>query len=289
MDFDAFIDRAWNDHAGDAGAVARRLDEGVALVTDETQLSRLAHLAQHVHGAHLGDWRAGIAFIEGLVRGPCYAPEGASGAALRRYAASLALAQGAAVDLAELSPSDRIRVGGLAAANLVEHDPSRAAQLLQDALALAERSGLPAGDPMNRDLAVAGHNLACALEEKPGRSADERALMILAAQTSRHYWALAGTWLETERAEYRLAMSWLQAGEPARARDHAQACLQIVAANDGAALERFFGWEALGRAERAAGNASDHAQALARAREAFTELDPSDQTWCAASLDRLAA
>ncbi len=141
---------------------------------------------------------------------------------------------------------------------------------------------------MHRALAITGNGLACTLEEKPDRTADERALMILAAQTARHHWAIAGTWLETERAEYRLANTWLQAGDLVRAREHARACLEIVAANDGAALERPFGWEALGLVERAAGNATGHAPALAHARAAFTELDASDKSWCAESIDKLA-
>jgi len=73
-----------------------------------------------------------------------------------------------------------------------------------------------------------------------------------------------------------------------RALANARACLQIVAANDGAALERPVGWEALGLVERAAGNATGHAEALAHARAAFTELDASDKSWCAESIDKLA-
>lgn len=288
MDFDTFINQAWDDHAADPRAVAQRLPAGIALVGDEAQLNQLMNLAQHVHGAHLGEWQAGIAFIERLATLPMFAAGGASGLASARSVASLRLAEGAGVDLDSMSASDRIRAGAMAASHLAERDTTRAQHLLQDAIELAQSAGLPASDPMNRALAVTGNNLACALEEKAERSADERALMILAAQTARRYWALAGTWLETERAEYRLAMSWLQAGDPVRARAHAQACLAIVAAHDGAALERFFGSEALGLAERAAGNASGHAQALARAREAFAELDPADQGWCAASLDKLA-
>lgn len=289
MDFKTFIDQAWHDHATDAAAVARRLDDGIVLVGDEAQLNQLMNLAHHVCGEHLGEWREGIAFIERLTALPAFAADGASGQARARSVASLRLAAGEEVGRAGLSPSDRIRVAAMAASSLAEHDTTRAKRLLQDALDLARRSGLPAADPMNRALAVTGNSLASALEQKAVRSPDERALMILAAQTGRHYWALAGTWLETERAEYRLAMSWLQAGDLARAREHAQACLEIVAANDGAALERLFGWEALGRVERAAGNATGHAQALARAREAFAELDEADKSWCAPSLAQLAA
>jgi hypothetical protein len=288
MDFSSFMARAWADHAADAQAVARRLPDAVALVGDEAQLGQLVNLAQHVHGEHLGEWQAGIAFIERLAGLPVCVPGGAGGQACARGVASLRLAQGAGADLDALSVSDRVRVVAMAASSLAERDTARAQRLLQDALELAQRSGLPASDPMNRALAVTGNNLACALEEKAERSAGERALMVLAAQTARRHWALAGGWLEIERAEYRLATTWRHAGEPARAREHAQACLAIVAANDGPALERLFGCEALGLAERAAGNAAGHAQALAQARAAFAELEPADQAWCAASLDKLA-
>lgn len=289
MDFKTFIDAAWDDHANDAAAVAHRLAQGIPLVGDESQLNQLMNLAHHVYGEHLGEWRGGIAFVERVSALPTFVPDGASGQARTRCLASLRMSQGSGVELGTLSPSDRIRVGAMAASNLGERDTARASRLLQDALDLAQGSGLPPTDPMNRALAVTGNSLACALEVKPTRSADQRALMILAAQTARCYWAIAGTWLETERAEYRLANTWRQAGDLGRARGHAQACLEIVAANDGPALERLFGWEALGLVERAAGNAAGHAQALSRAREAFAALAESDKGWCAASLEKLAA
>ena len=176
----------------------------------------------------------------------------------------------------------------MAAENLCSHDPVAASRQLTRALALAEDSALPVADPMHRALAVASHNLACTLEDKVDRSTDERPLMILSAQASRQHWEHAGTWLEVERAEYRLAMTWLQAGDLAQARQHAQSCLAIVAANDAPALERFFGHESLGVIERAAGNATGHARALEDARKAFAELSEDDQGWCQASLDKLA-
>lgn len=289
MGFSTFMEKAWNDHATDARAVAQRLSEGAALVADESQLAQLATLAHHVFGEHLGEWRAGAAFIEGLAALPAYAPEGSSGQTLRRCVASLALCGDAGADLGALAPSDRIRVAAMAAASLAERDTPRAMRLLQGALDQAGRAGLDAADPMNRALAIAGNNLASTLEEKAQRSPEERELMILAAQAARHYWGIAGTWLETERAEYRLAMTWLRAGDAPRARTHAQNCLDIVAANGGPALERLFGWEALGLVERAAGNTVGHAQALARAREAFAELDEADKGWCAESIAKLAA
>ena len=85
------------------------------------------------------------------------------------------------------------------------------------------------------------------------------------------------------------AMTWLQAGDLAQARTHAQTCLEIVRAHDGPALERLFGWEALGTVEKAAGNLTGRDTALAQARAAFAELEDGDKAWCAESLDKLAA
>ena len=288
MDFDSFIDQAWTDHATDAAAVAARLQaEGLPLLTAAAQIPRFAHLAAHVHGDHLGHWQDGVHFQQQLAALPFCPAEGDTPAALRRYTACLSLAAGTHDERPALAESDRIRVTAMTAAALAAHDATRAAALLQEALADAETSGLPGNSPHARALAVTGNNLAATLEELPERSAAERALMILAAQTGRRFWAIAGTWLETERAEHRLAMTWLQAGDLVQARQHAQQCLEIVAANDGASLERFFGWEALGRIERAAANPAAHAQALAQAGAAFAALDDGDRSWCQASLDAL--
>ena len=289
MDFNAALAQAWNDHADNPRAVAARWPELQSLAIDEPQIERLVGLMHHVHGVHLGEWQAGAVALQSLRALSAFRDDGSSGQSLRRMLASLALCAGTPASADAFSVSDRIRVGAMAADNLNSHDPARAAALLRQTLDLAQRSGLPDDDPMHRSVAAAANGLACALEAKPDRSADERALMILAAQAARHHWERAGTWLEVERAEYRLAMTWLQAGDLAQARQHAQACLEIVSANQGAALERFFGWEALAGVERTAGNAVGHARALEMAHATFGELSEDDQGWCKASLDELAA
>jgi hypothetical protein len=289
MDFEGFLNQCWDEHATHTAAVAERLArQGPALVTEEAQIAPLAHLVHHVHGEHLGRWHEGLALLRLLAAHPACSPGAAASAALARFQASLALCEGSADERAAMSASDRIRVTALAAANLAERDTARASALFGEALAEADRAGLDATDATNRALAVTANNLACTLEEKAQRSPAERALMITAAQAARRFWAVAGTWLETERAEYRLAMTWLQAGDAALARHHAQQCLDIVDANDGAALERFFAWEAIGLAARGGGDATGQAQALQMARTAFAALDEADQGWCRASLDKLA-
>jgi hypothetical protein len=289
MEFNTAMSQAWKDHADDARGVAIRLPALLPLVDDEAQLERLVALTHHVHGTHLGQWQAGAEALAPLRTLNAYQDDGRSGQALRRALASLALCEGKMPATLPLSLSDQVRVHAMAAENLGEHDPARAGQLFRTTLDLAQRSGLPDSDAMHRAIAITANGLACALEAKTDRSADDRALMILAAQAARRHWERAGTWLEVERAEYRLAMSWLQAGDLGQARQHGQTCREIVAENNGGALERLFGWEALGRVERAADNEVGHAHALAMAREAFSELSVDDQAWCAASLDQLAA
>ncbi len=298
-DFDSLIARGWDEHAAQPAAVAARLaGEVPALVDDESRLIALARLAHHVHGEHLAQWAQGVAFQQRLAMLPAHRADGESGAAVRRHIAALNLAAGgdavdavdgvdAPGDAAALTRSDRVRVGAMAAASLVMHDTPRSMALFTQAMADFDSAALPDTDPAVRALAVTGNNLAAELEERPQRSADESALMLLAAQAGRRFWALAGGWLETGRAEYRLSNSWRVHGDAAMARQHAAACLAIVAANGNAPLELFFGWEALALAEAAAGDADAARAAAARGRQAFDALPADDQTWCRATLDRL--
>ena len=290
MDFDTFLDQAWTEHATDAPAVATRLaQQGISLVSEEAQVLPMAHLAHHVFGEHLGRWADGLQFQSQLAALGLGTSDGLAGQAVRRFMASLKLAGGLADERAGLSSSENIRITALAAANLGAHDAARSQRLLNEAMARSDAAHLPDQDPAHRALAIAGNGIAGTLEDKAVRSAAERELMILAAQTGRRYWALAGTWLETERAEYRLAMSWIKAGDAAQAQVHAQHCMDIVVANGGVALEAFFAWEALTWVARAQGQAREQAQALQSAQAAFAALAASDKSWCQASLDKVRA
>ncbi len=286
MQFETWLDAAWRDHADDSAGVAARIEsQGPDLARGDADLAALARLAQHVLGEHLGQGARARALLQRLSAHPGAGRAAAD--ALRVLDASLALCEGED-PRAALAPSQRVRAAALAAAALAGRDTPRAAALLHEALAAAEAAALADDDAAVRALAVTGNNLACTLEDKAVRSEAERRLMILAARTARAHWARAGTWLETERAEYRLARTWLQAGDTVQARRHAQACLDLVRAHDGPPLEVFFGWEALGLAEAAAGSGGGHAEALVQARAAFARLDDADRGRCRASLDALA-
>ena len=284
MDFDGLLDQAWTDHASDAADVAERLAEpGLDLLRQAADVAQLAHLAQHVHGQHLGRWAEGVAFQQRLAALPLLPAGDPTAQAVARYTAALQLAGGlAAIDI---GGSEGARRAALAAAALAAHDPPRARTLLEHAAGIADT--LPDDDPAVRAVAVAGNNIAATLEEEPGYGEALRPLMIGAAETARAHWARAGTGLETERAEYRLARCWLRAGDPARALHHARLCLRIVHEIDGPALERFFGLEVLALAQRASGDRAGWQASCELARRAYAALDAADKALCRPTLERL--
>jgi hypothetical protein len=286
MEFATWIDDAWARHADAPAAVAAEIEApDTPSPLDDAGLSALLRLAHHLHGDHLATLAEGRAQLMRL------AARSVAGdlarAEARVFDASLALTGGDDAPLAALPAAARARVQALAASNLAERDAARAGALLQAAAATADAAALPDADPTVRAVAVAGHNIAATLEERPQLTAAECALMLQAATLSLAFWRRAGTWLHEERAHYRLAHSHRKAGDMATARHHAQVCLAIVAAHGDEALEVFFGCEALGRIEAAEGQADAMAAALARQRAAFERLDEADRAWCRATLEQL--
>ncbi len=244
----------------------------------------MAHLATHVLGEHLGRWEEGVRLLEELKRVRAYKLADENARTVARCVASLELAAGKRTGVTDFSDSDRIRILAITAAALTEQGAApRAQTLFRQGLKIAQR-GLPPEDPANRALAVAGNNLACALEEKPARSVPENDLMILAAQTARTYWGIAGAWLQWERAEYRLARTYLQAGDPVRSLEHAGNCLEICERNGASALELFFAYEAMALARQATRDAAGFERAVTLARSHFDALNAEDQGSCTAAL-----
>jgi tetratricopeptide (TPR) repeat protein len=290
--FDEFLNLAWNDHANKTAEVADRLLGAHALIELPEQIPRLAQLVTHVYGEHLGEWEKGIEILLKIKTIPLVAngsgSESIGLAAITRSIAVLEIACGRKTNVDDLTLSDQVRVLATAASALSEQkDSDRAHRYFRDALGKAQL-GLQKEDPANRALAVTGNNLACALEEKNSRSVSESDFMILSAQTARKYWEIAGTWMEVERAEYRLSQTYLKAGDFVKSLEHAQDCLEIAIANDAPPIELFFGYEALALAERAKGNVLGFQKAMEHIRLNFDKLSAEDKTWCEATLKRLA-
>ncbi len=287
MSLDAFIAAAWNDHGDHPEEVADRLAGALDLLESPADVPAFARIVTHVYGEHLARWGAGIALLQSSrERCPVDGDAGVA-AAITRGIAVLRYAGNLDTTLAQLSTEDRIVVLATASAALgAQREWLRAIAAYEDALELAA-PGLPSGSAAPRALAIAGNNLAASLEQKSDRDPAETQGMIAAAEGGLRYWRLAGTWLEEERAEYRLARSLLQAGKPAAAVEHARRCVDICAANDAPPFERFFGHAVLAIALGRAGDGPARETARQLAMEQYALVAADERQWCEAEVDEL--
>ncbi len=286
MNFESYLNQAWNDHAANALRVSTEFSTGASLAETNEQLSQLVGLATHVYGEHLGQWAEGVRFLNALQSHRHFVNGAEADHAIQRSIMVLQLASGQSVNLLAFTPSDQIRILALATSAMAERNVQQAKEFLQRALNLAQ-AGLGEKDPANRSLAITGNNLASALEEKKSRSIEETRLMVLAAQTARKYWEIAGTWLEVSRAEYRLAMTFLQSQDLSKALRHAQICLELCRENKAGELDLFFGCEALARVEKARGNEAEFQAALGQCKAHFENLSAQEKFWCESTLHKI--
>lgn len=288
MEFEEFIRTAWAEHADQPDDVAERLALSLDRVELPAHVAPFAGIVTHVYGEHLARFDDGVELLESMRRLPaCHGQAEAIGV-LSRSVAALRYASGEERALDVLAPQDRISVlANASGAILGRNDFGRAIAAYDQALALAMKHRPEAR--AQRSLAVAGNNLASSLEEKADRSASETEGMLRAAEAALKYWALAGTWLEVERAEYRLTRSLLQAGQAGAAIEHARQCLAVCAANDAPAFERFFGEAVLAIAQRSVGDQAGFSTSRERALALFSQVPDDEQQWCAPELKELHA
>jgi len=288
MTFDEFVQSAWQDHADRPQDVADRLAKSVAIVEQPDQVPPFARLATHVYGEHLGQWDRGVAILESL-RSPRADGHAAATDAIVSGIAALRFAGGDGDLLRTLPPESQVQVLATASSALAGRGEfGRAIASYADALRIA-LPDLPPKGPASRALAVGGNNLAVALEAKTDRDDRETQGMLAAAEGALKYWKLAGTWLEEERAEYRLSRSRLQAGDGAGAIECARRCIAVCSANAAPAFEQFFAHAALALALRAARDVDGAAAARTQALRHYDGVAPDEKQYCAADLAELGA
>lgn len=292
-----FVQQGWQDHAADAAGVMGRLPEGVLLVEVADEVAPLAALIVHVAGEHLGRWADGLGLLERLASRPACAPGSAAAEALARSRAVLhlcagehaaceaALQEGHPAELPEAST--RARVLATAASALAgQKRLPEATAAFREAAALIEYGPTPE-DPATRALAITGNNLACELEETPGRTPEQDALLELAARTARACWERCGTWVNVYLAEYRLAMTCLALGRPQEALAHARSALELCERHQGSPYDLLFAHEALARAHHAAGDAAGAQAAAAQAADCLEGVEEGSRGHARETLDRL--
>ena len=287
MNFDQFLEQAWHDHGDKAYAVGEQLKSARVLLTQAQQVEGLARILTHVLGEHLGDWSSAQRELALLQEHPLCQSDAQAMSAVRVAQAALSLAQGVVPQGAKLTDEERVRALSHASALCLGRGELGNASDLFD-LCLKLVALLPAASSgFQRSLAVAANNLACALGELALRSEEQDVQMVKAAQTARQYWELAGTWLETQRADYVLAKSYLRAGQVPAAASHAAACLSLCQAHGASALDLFFAHEIAALAARALGYGAAFEAARQSALKAFDALDAKEQAACQAERDAL--
>ena len=290
MGLDELLQAGWADHSDAPQAVADQLAAALQRVNTAEQATSFARLLVHVYGEHLGQWQQGIELLEKLVQH--MAGSGSTEAAdatLQQGIASLRYASGDddSAALRGLTTTQRVSALTVAASALAARgNTTRAIAAFDDALQTAN-AGLPEGSPALRSVAVAGNNLASTLEGKADRLPNETQAMLVCAEAALKYWQLAGTWLEVERAEYRLARSLLQADRARDAVGAAQRCVDLCLGNGAPAFELFFGYAVLGIAQRAVGQADAALHSRTAALAQWEAVPEADRSWCQSDLDEL--
>jgi hypothetical protein len=287
MSLEAFLRTAWDEHADAPQAVAERLPGALELLQVPADVGPLVRLATHVYGEHLGAWQAGLALLDRMGALPLCAQDPAALLAVHRGRAALRLASGepAAEVLGTLPVSEHVNVLAQVVAMHTGRENLLAAIQALEAALQAEARASPEEDasaarPGWRAMAVAGNNLAAALEGHAGRSATETEAMLRAARIGLTYWRLAGGWLEEERAHYQLARCELAAGQAEAAAASAMQCVTICERETAPAFELFFGHAVHALALRSAGDTAGHDAARALALAAYALLSADEQPWC---------
>ncbi|WP_427912848.1 hypothetical protein ACPWT1_19820 [Ramlibacter sp. MMS24-I3-19] len=278
--FDAFLKTAWAEHGDRPQQVADQLAASLPLVQSSAQVRPFAALASHVYGEHLGQWEAGIALLDSMRALPSQDGSAAAHEPIARAIATLRYAGGDPSVLGSLDAHDRTFVLASAAAMFTGRGEFDRAIAAYSQAVKAGEAGLAPKSPAVGALAVGGNNLAAALEGKADATARELEAMVAAAEGGLTFWKQAGTWLQEERAEYRLTRSLLRAGRARDAVASAQRCIAVCAANDAPAFERFFGQAVLALALRAAGDGRAFATHRDLALGLLAQLPEGEKAWC---------
>jgi hypothetical protein len=287
MNLDNFLAQAWAEHGDKPQQVADQLASALHLLKSPQDISPFAALLTHVYGEHLGQWNLGVNLLNSIRGLAVLGGDPVVARALSGRIACLLFAGGDDSALALLGTEDQVSALAMAAAALAgRQNLTRALAAYAQALGLANE-GLPPGSPAVRALAVGGNNLAATLEEMQDRDPIQTKGMVVAAEAALKYWKLAGTWLEEERAEYRLSCSLRQAGQGVTAAASAQRCVAVCKLNDAPAFEQFFGYAVLALAQRAAGESVLFEAARQQALTFYELVPQQERQWCQSELSEL--
>jgi hypothetical protein len=268
MTVDELIGSGWERHATVPHEVAAELEKNVALVEEPAKASAFLGLANHTIGEHLADWHRAEALASQVVATQPHTAAmtgawtalavahfmvGNWPAALAMQALILRLGQESAVVV-------QIKLGAqVAKAVLGAKRYAEGMALYQATVDLARANGETASD---RTVAIVSNNLASELLELVERTSQEQDLMLNAAQISAEFWGRCGTWVNTERGLFLLALVHNAAAQPDIARSYGERALETIACNGEEKVDEAFIRLALADSFRLAGDWSAYERQL---------------------------
>lgn len=286
MDFQTYLNKSWSEHAKNPQAVADQFVDQIKLLVKSDDIIPFAHLISHVFIEHLCTWTKGKQILTQLLELPL-SNNLITQQSLKRSIATMDYLSGEQQDVSQYAISDQVRILATSASGFAAtQDILKAQSTLQKAVSLASTE-LVEKDPAYKVLAMAGNNLSSQLEEKNNRSIEETSLMLFAAKLARKYWEMAATWIEVERAEYRLSQSYLSAGDIALAIQHAEHCLEICKKNSADPMELFFANECFAKIYRKQNKKDEFVKAIQEMEFYLSKLNKEDNPWCVRALNAL--
>lgn len=287
----ALVAEAHEAHTRDLDASRRRLQQGFELLPAHTGDAVLfARELKHQWLAHRTDV-GGLAQAWARLQ-PLAGADPALAALLAQGHLAMALIENPdALQRSSLPAADRVRACGDAAQALAQQaDWGGARGLFEAADALAGDGGDAA---VMKAFAALSNNLASdildTLTAATAGDAPRVGLMLHAARRARDAWALAGGWLQVERADYLLALCHAKADQGAQAIAHAQACLDACQQHDADAFERLFAHEALALAMVSAGRLEEAARHRAQMGTCFQDIGEDLRRWAEPALAKVDA
>lgn len=216
MNFQDFISHSWKIHADQTETVYASLPSASEKISSPDEIAVLARLMTHICGDHyLQHAEKGIDLLTRLKSNPHYTPNTDAEVAVNRSIAILKISAGQTAVIDGFSVSDQVRIYAQAAGILVEHKNFEHGQKLFDqSIALAETlDEFKKDDPAFRAIGITTNNATCTLEEKTDRTDTETRFMVQTSLANLKYWGLAGTYDDVNQGEYRLANTYIQAGQ----------------------------------------------------------------------------
>ncbi|WP_423395364.1 hypothetical protein [Burkholderia sp. LMG 21824] len=201
----------WQDHTKQPAAVAARLRERLALPMGEQDLVELAALATHVFGEHLGDWQAGMGYLDQLMDAHDDVPAESLRRIDRQHAVLERLADVYA-SLDRFDANDRVYITALALpAITLQRSVAEAETAFAEAMHLLASNDCQAH---RRLFGVVTANLVCDLLDRSALSAARRRLLVLLAEKSHALWLREGDETDREKSAFRLMQSYQKCRMP---------------------------------------------------------------------------